>query len=191
MAGKRKEKENLKKSDRVESEVSIASDTSTCPGSWTCVVCCQKVPGPNRIDLFAVGPCDHIVCYECSTKMRVLCQQNECPICRQEIEKVCIAIFLFGRQRERASFRSDSFSRSFSSSFPSSFTSSFEFVRIRSHSSFVRSRPFVRSRSFLCSLALGLLALCRPLDGEISICVCVVMVCGALQINLFAMHALN
>lgn len=83
-------KENLKKGDRVVSEVSLApSDASSvCSGCWTCVVCCNKVPGPARLDLFALGPCDHIVCYECSTKMRVLCEQNECPICRQDIPKV-------------------------------------------------------------------------------------------------------
>lgn len=47
-----------------------------------CVVCFKNV------DLFSVGECDHPVCYECSTRMRVLCQQNECPICRQVLSKV-------------------------------------------------------------------------------------------------------
>ncbi|KAK2585767.1 hypothetical protein KPH14_010376 [Odynerus spinipes] len=32
--------------------------------------------------------CEHPVCYECSTRMRVLCRQNECPICRQDLPKV-------------------------------------------------------------------------------------------------------
>lgn len=56
---------------------------------WSCVVCCQRVPGPFRREFYAIGPCDHPVCYECSTKMRLMCRQNECPICRQEILKVC------------------------------------------------------------------------------------------------------
>jgi hypothetical protein len=48
----------------------------------TCVVCFKNA------DLYSVGQCDHPVCYECSTRMRVLCQQNECPICRQDMPKV-------------------------------------------------------------------------------------------------------
>ncbi|XP_034242189.1 E3 ubiquitin-protein ligase ZNF598 [Thrips palmi] len=48
----------------------------------TCVVCFKNV------DIFSIGICDHPVCYECSTRMRVLCRQNECPICRQDMPKV-------------------------------------------------------------------------------------------------------
>lgn len=48
----------------------------------TCVVCFKEA------EIFSVGECDHPVCYECSTRMRVLCQQTECPICRQDMPKV-------------------------------------------------------------------------------------------------------
>ncbi|XP_011881652.1 PREDICTED: zinc finger protein 598 [Vollenhovia emeryi] len=48
----------------------------------TCVVCYKNV------DIYSVGMCEHPVCYECSTRMRVLCRQNECPICRQDLPKV-------------------------------------------------------------------------------------------------------
>lgn len=48
----------------------------------TCVVCFKNV------EIFSIGVCDHPVCYECSTRMRVLCCQNECPICRQDLPKV-------------------------------------------------------------------------------------------------------
>uniref|UniRef100_A0A1B6LIS3 RING-type E3 ubiquitin transferase n=1 Tax=Graphocephala atropunctata TaxID=36148 RepID=A0A1B6LIS3_9HEMI len=48
----------------------------------TCVVCFKNV------DIFSIGDCDHPVCYECSTRMRVLCRQNECPICRHDMQKV-------------------------------------------------------------------------------------------------------
>lgn len=78
----------IRKRERAESQSSIESTMTNGPGGWSCVVCCQNVPGSNRKELFALGPCDHIVCYECSTKMRVLCQQTECPICRQDIPKV-------------------------------------------------------------------------------------------------------
>lgn len=47
-----------------------------------CVVCFKN------FDIFSIGSCDHPVCYECSTRMRVLCKQMECPICRQELVKV-------------------------------------------------------------------------------------------------------
>ncbi|XP_046404437.1 E3 ubiquitin-protein ligase ZNF598 [Ischnura elegans] len=48
----------------------------------TCVVCFKVV------EIFSIGECDHPVCYECSTRMRVLCLQVECPICRQEMPTV-------------------------------------------------------------------------------------------------------
>jgi len=47
-----------------------------------CVVCYKNV------DIYSIGMCEHPVCYECSTRMRVLCHQNECPICRQDLPKV-------------------------------------------------------------------------------------------------------
>lgn len=47
-----------------------------------CVVCFRPV------EIYSVGECDHPVCYECSTRMRVLCARNECPICRKEMSKV-------------------------------------------------------------------------------------------------------
>lgn len=47
-----------------------------------CVLCCQEV------EVFAVGKCDHPVCYRCSTKMRVLCDQKYCAVCREELDKV-------------------------------------------------------------------------------------------------------
>ncbi|XP_071444405.1 E3 ubiquitin-protein ligase ZNF598 [Hetaerina americana] len=48
----------------------------------TCVVCFKIV------EIYSIGECDHPVCYECSTRMRVLCLQVECPICRQEMPTV-------------------------------------------------------------------------------------------------------
>ncbi|KAK3532491.1 hypothetical protein QTP86_018533 [Hemibagrus guttatus] len=47
-----------------------------------CVLCCQEIA------IFAVGKCDHPVCYRCSTKMRVLCEQKYCAVCRVELDKV-------------------------------------------------------------------------------------------------------
>ncbi|XP_056409089.1 E3 ubiquitin-protein ligase ZNF598-like [Hyla sarda] len=48
----------------------------------SCVLCCQE------FDVFALGKCDHPVCYRCSTKMRVLCEQKYCAVCREELDKV-------------------------------------------------------------------------------------------------------
>lgn len=47
-----------------------------------CVVCFKSV------EIYSIGVCDHPVCFECSTRMRVLCRQNECPMCRQDMPKV-------------------------------------------------------------------------------------------------------
>lgn len=47
-----------------------------------CVVCFKNA------ETYSIGVCDHPVCFECSTRMRVLCRQNECPICRQDMPKV-------------------------------------------------------------------------------------------------------
>lgn len=60
----------------------MASNQETIDISNTCVVCFKGV------DIYSIGQCDHPVCFECSTRMRVLCRQNECPICRQEMPKV-------------------------------------------------------------------------------------------------------
>ncbi|XP_023149043.1 E3 ubiquitin-protein ligase ZNF598 isoform X1 [Amphiprion ocellaris] len=56
--------------------------TPTKDTEKNCVLCCQEV------DIFALGKCDHPVCYRCSTKMRVLCDQKYCAVCREELDKV-------------------------------------------------------------------------------------------------------
>ncbi|AWP18668.1 putative zinc finger protein 598 [Scophthalmus maximus] len=56
--------------------------TPTKETERSCVLCCQEV------DIFALGKCDHPVCYRCSTKMRVLCEQKYCAVCREELDKV-------------------------------------------------------------------------------------------------------
>ena len=48
----------------------------------TCPICL------NTIEIFAVGLCNHPVCSECSTRLRILCEQKECPICRQDMPMV-------------------------------------------------------------------------------------------------------
>ncbi|XP_076764841.1 E3 ubiquitin-protein ligase ZNF598 isoform X2 [Xylocopa sonorina] len=58
------------------------SGSNESTNSNTCVVCYKNV------NIYSIGMCEHPVCYECSTRMRVLCCQNECPICRQDLPKV-------------------------------------------------------------------------------------------------------
>ncbi|KAK2833705.1 hypothetical protein Q5P01_017594 [Channa striata] len=58
------------------------ASTTTKEAEKNCVLCCQEV------DIFALGKCDHPVCYRCSTKMRVLCEQKYCAVCREELDKV-------------------------------------------------------------------------------------------------------
>ena len=50
-----------------------------------CPVCFKDV------EIFSIGICDHPICHECSTRMRVLCKEDACPICRQELTKVWIS----------------------------------------------------------------------------------------------------
>jgi hypothetical protein len=47
-----------------------------------CLVC------HDRTDIYALGQCDHPICHRCSTRMRVLCGLNYCPICRTDLLKV-------------------------------------------------------------------------------------------------------
>jgi len=68
-------KMNIPTRDRVVSECSN-------PGEDACQVCM------NKMEVFSVGECNHPVCHICSTRMRVLCQRNECAICRQDLPKV-------------------------------------------------------------------------------------------------------
>lgn len=65
-----------------ESSLSFIMADSQTNDSNTCVVCFKNVL------YYSIGECDHPVCFECSTRMRVLCLQNECPICRHDLARV-------------------------------------------------------------------------------------------------------
>lgn len=66
----------------------MSSRTSKETTEKHCVLCCQEV------NIFALGKCDHPVCYRCSTKMRVLCDQKYCAVCREELDKVRVPTLL-------------------------------------------------------------------------------------------------
>jgi hypothetical protein len=63
---------------------------STDPGNTDpiCDICAQNVPGPEREKIFALGRCDHSVCYVCSARLRAICDQQDCPICREKLDCV-------------------------------------------------------------------------------------------------------
>ncbi|XP_041362656.1 E3 ubiquitin-protein ligase ZNF598-like [Gigantopelta aegis] len=42
----------------------------------------------EHVSVWAVGPCDHPVCYKCLTRMRILCKQLYCAICRSDLPEV-------------------------------------------------------------------------------------------------------
>ena len=50
----------------------------------------------NKMTVFSIGQCNHPICLVCSTRMRVLCQKNECAICRQDMPMV---IFTLTKQK--------------------------------------------------------------------------------------------
>ncbi|XP_045476848.1 E3 ubiquitin-protein ligase ZNF598 [Harmonia axyridis] len=62
--------------------MSTSTKQNSCDNENLCVLCFKNV------EIYSIGICDHAVCFECSTRMRVLCRQNECPICRGEMPKV-------------------------------------------------------------------------------------------------------
>ncbi|CAF1634513.1 unnamed protein product [Adineta ricciae] len=45
----------------------------------------------EKVKIWAAGDCAHPVCHLCSTKMRILCEQTYCAICRQELPRVYFA----------------------------------------------------------------------------------------------------
>ena len=53
-------------------------DESSCP------VCHE------RMEIFAVGRCDHTICFRCAVRMRVLCDQMYCAICRADLLQVIL-----------------------------------------------------------------------------------------------------
>ena len=52
-----------------------------------CIVCYRR---HEETKYQSIGVCDHRVCFECSSRMRVLLGQNECPSCRQALDNVSV-----------------------------------------------------------------------------------------------------
>ena len=64
-----------------------------------CPLCRQE-----KVKIFAVGECSHPVCYLCSTKMRILCEQTYCAICRQELAQVSVIPHRIDSFEQKATF---------------------------------------------------------------------------------------
>ena len=60
----------------------MASSLSVEEG--VCNMCCHETTN------WALGKCDHPTCLQCTTKLRLLCEQKECPVCRLSLKKVSI-----------------------------------------------------------------------------------------------------
>lgn len=71
-----------KRSSKMSSKGRVSRVESATEEEEVCVVCFRPV------ETYSIGECDHPVCFECSTRMRVLCGRNECPICRKNMAKV-------------------------------------------------------------------------------------------------------
>ncbi|XP_034106125.1 E3 ubiquitin-protein ligase ZNF598 [Drosophila albomicans] len=109
---------NKSSTSLTEANTKIAIDTSNNNqvgiDDNACVVCFKNV------EIYSIGDCDHPVCYECSTRMRVLCQQNECPICRHVLSKVLFTLEKLPYRELEASNRSDFYSKKYRIGFWSS-----------------------------------------------------------------------
>ena len=84
-SSKVKSKITINSQNGLSSKQSSSSNMETSENagdSCLCPVC------HDPIEIFAIGPCDHPCCYQCSTRMRVLCEANECPICRSLMPQV-------------------------------------------------------------------------------------------------------
>ncbi|KAG9509523.1 E3 ubiquitin-protein ligase [Fragariocoptes setiger] len=53
-----------------------------------CIICDQSLPGEEREKIYAIGKCNHVICYVCSARLRVICDQFECPVCRVKLDNV-------------------------------------------------------------------------------------------------------
>ena len=55
-----------------------------------CMLCCEE------IDILAKGQCNHVICYKCCSRMRAICGESYCVVCRHELKKVhCYSSFQF------------------------------------------------------------------------------------------------
>ena len=55
-------------------------------GSKACSLCCREASA------WAVSVCDHPSCLTCYARLRVLCGQKECPVCREQLELVSVCV---------------------------------------------------------------------------------------------------
>ncbi|KAL7672930.1 hypothetical protein ACOME3_007806 [Neoechinorhynchus agilis] len=58
---------------------------TTSPRDLRCLLC------DDNITIGSYGACNHIICYTCSTKLRVICKNWSCPICRHDLNEVVFA----------------------------------------------------------------------------------------------------
>lgn len=56
--------------------------TESESNNTSCMVCCEEA------ESFAIGVCDHPICFKCCARMRVLSNQKYCPSCRTDLEQV-------------------------------------------------------------------------------------------------------
>lgn len=66
---------------RTETSKSIVK-ASAVHEKGVCDLCCHETKD------WVLGQCDHPTCLRCSTKLRLLCGQKECPVCREPLKKV-------------------------------------------------------------------------------------------------------
>ena len=77
------------KTQTVRRSVPARKRLSESEGDGVCVVCAHP------IEIYAVGDCNHYICFKCCTKIRLLCEESLCPVCRKELSKV-----IFSKNKE-------------------------------------------------------------------------------------------
>ena len=76
------EKKLSKKTQAARRSATPRKRLSNSEDDNTCVVCAQQIV------IYAVGHCNHYICFKCSTKIRLLCEESLCPVCRKDMKKV-------------------------------------------------------------------------------------------------------
>ena len=79
----------MESQDQTEKNTASASTTKTKVAVPTdtenCILCF------NQLKFFSLGQCGHKnVCHTCTLRMRLIMEDEDCPVCREELEEVLI-----------------------------------------------------------------------------------------------------
>lgn len=85
MEKKERAKHQNKKIEEKKEKPTQEPEIESTSGKPTCILCCTE------LNFFALGPCDHNeVCHTCSLRTRLIMEDEQCPICRTDLDEIII-----------------------------------------------------------------------------------------------------